>query len=513
MTCHFNLIDEPWIPCQSVDGRSEFLGLSETFRRATEIRRIYDSSPLVTIALHRLLLAILYRTQAPEKPADWRSMQTGGWNQELIDQYLQERHDWFDLFSEDHPFMQLQGFIAKEPTPISKLAEEMAAGNNATLFDHSMDDKPVAVSPAVAAQRLVAAQCFALGSGGGYKQASGVSGTLTLVMRDTLAATLAANCAPKSILAHGPFSLGTSASKDLPAWERSDASRFGGARVPDGPADLYAWSSRKVRLLPLTAPDGTTTIKTIYYGPGGELKWDFRDPMKNWILLPNRGWVSISLKENRCLWHESYSLFNTFEFGNTNAQLCPAAALLAARDSDGVSTLCIVFGMLTKTGGGGVALWRQEHFALPVRLLQDEDVPAQIKQAISMADDVACIIRDNVLKFATEYLKGEDGRNCDKKGAERMAKAVTRESDFWASLETPFHSFLSSLGGEKPHFRDWQSTLRRQAVSAFEASVSGREQTARSLRAAVRARNKFDAQLNEILPKEDNNEPTNQGAT
>lgn len=63
----FNLIDEPWIPCIALDGQSIEYGIRDTLLKAHELREICDDSPLVTVALHRLLLAILYRIHSGDQ--------------------------------------------------------------------------------------------------------------------------------------------------------------------------------------------------------------------------------------------------------------------------------------------------------------------------------------------------------------------------------------------------------------------------------------------------------------
>src|SRR5688500_11864567 len=68
----FSLVDEPWIPCLTVrGGPAEMLGLGAVLTRPREIREIADDSPLVTVALHRLLLAILHRNFGPASTPDW----------------------------------------------------------------------------------------------------------------------------------------------------------------------------------------------------------------------------------------------------------------------------------------------------------------------------------------------------------------------------------------------------------------------------------------------------------
>ena len=71
----FNLIDEPWIPCIDLHGQRVEYGIRDTLLKAHELREICDDSPLVTVAIHRLLLAILYRAhEGPKGFGDWRRM-------------------------------------------------------------------------------------------------------------------------------------------------------------------------------------------------------------------------------------------------------------------------------------------------------------------------------------------------------------------------------------------------------------------------------------------------------
>lgn len=76
---HFNLVDEPWIPCLMLeDNTREELSLGGVFARSREIRELYDPSPLVTVSLHRLLLAILHRNFGPRNLDAWRDLWVRG---------------------------------------------------------------------------------------------------------------------------------------------------------------------------------------------------------------------------------------------------------------------------------------------------------------------------------------------------------------------------------------------------------------------------------------------------
>ncbi|ENO84806.1 type I-E CRISPR-associated protein Cse1/CasA, partial [Thauera aminoaromatica] len=104
-TPRFNLVDEPWIPVRWLDGRHGELGIRDTLLQAERIAEIQDASPLVVAALHRFLLAVLYR--ALEGPADGQQAKTWfkqGWAGGKIEAYLEKWRERFWLFDPRYPF-------------------------------------------------------------------------------------------------------------------------------------------------------------------------------------------------------------------------------------------------------------------------------------------------------------------------------------------------------------------------------------------------------------------------
>jgi CRISPR system Cascade subunit CasA len=95
----FNLIDEPFIPCLTLDGKSDEYGLKHVLQEAHKIAEIRDGSPLVTMALHRLLLAILHRClQGPKKSSARLALRNAGsFNADRIGAYFEKWHDRFDV--------------------------------------------------------------------------------------------------------------------------------------------------------------------------------------------------------------------------------------------------------------------------------------------------------------------------------------------------------------------------------------------------------------------------------
>jgi len=168
---NFNLVDQPWLPCIGQDGRRREVGIREALAKAHEFAGLRDPSPLVTAALHRLLLAVLHAAlRGPKDLAAWKALWTGGsFDLPEFAAYLDRWRNRFDLFDAAHPFYQVPGLVvrsgksAKESaTNVSRLVHEISAGNNATLFDHSYDSEVPALSPDACARALVAAQAYSL---------------------------------------------------------------------------------------------------------------------------------------------------------------------------------------------------------------------------------------------------------------------------------------------------------------------------------------------------------------
>jgi CRISPR system Cascade subunit CasA len=252
----FNLVDQPWIPCLlSEGGKLQELSLRDTLTGAHEIRELFDDSPLVTVSLHRLPLAILHRNFGPASFREWKELwQRCQWDSGKLNRYLDEWKHRFNLFDKERPFYQvlrMQNAKGKdvELHPVALLAHEAAAGNNATLFDHSFEEAPEAYSAAVTARYLIAHQAFSLGGGVSHPfnlyHAPLVRGFTVLALGNNLFETLALN-----LLIYDKERPMPHLGKDLPAWEQDST------RQPDkngthaqGYLDYLTWQSRRLHLI------------------------------------------------------------------------------------------------------------------------------------------------------------------------------------------------------------------------------------------------------------------------
>lgn len=302
MTPRFNLVHDPWITVQRLDGTSATVSLTDCLGSAAEYARITGDLPTQALPILRLLLAIVHA--AADGPADgeeWRRL----WKSKrlLADQvteYLAAHVDRFELFHPETPFYQvadlatkkaetgLNAFIADVPTGNPKYATRTAEGLERIGF-------------AEAARWLVHCQAFDLSGikgaadgdprakgGKSYPIGPGSLGRLGGVYAegDDLAETILLNLMPLDFLE----SAGTPIEGDLPVWEREPQSPAPERREPEGAPkgllDLYTWQSRRLRL----ATDGqSVTGAVICQGDRLELRDQWAvEPMTAWRRSENQ---------------------------------------------------------------------------------------------------------------------------------------------------------------------------------------------------------------------------------
>lgn len=276
------------------------LSLADALVRAHEIREIFDESPLVTVALHRLLLAILHRNFGPPGRKAWFDLwKRGRWDAKKLSEYFSRWHERFEVFHPERPFYQVPEMDGVSRQPAAILFQEMAAGNNTTLFDHSFEAEQPALPAARAARGLVARQAYSVGFGKSspfyFSDSPLLRGFTVLVSGENLFQTLALNLVRYDeehpiARSHGR--------QDLPAWEqdRPAAPRKEGSR-PAGYLDYLTWQSRRIHLYP--EEDGAF-VRFCQLQQNLKLSEDApRDPFKCYRKEEKRGWVSRCAKKER----------------------------------------------------------------------------------------------------------------------------------------------------------------------------------------------------------------------
>jgi len=139
----FNLVEEKWIPVRYPNGFHDELGIRDTLLQSKEIAAIEDSSPLVTAALHRFLLALLYRAlEGPTDIEQAKGLFRDGLPNKKITFYMEKWRGRFWLLDDEYPIFQVPSYMPKEKQgekqwrAWSAIAAEHNADNAKVLFDH-----------------------------------------------------------------------------------------------------------------------------------------------------------------------------------------------------------------------------------------------------------------------------------------------------------------------------------------------------------------------------------------
>ncbi len=511
----FNLIDEPWIPCIDLQGRGVEYGIRDTLLKAHELREIYDNSPLVTVAIHRLLLALLYR--AHEGPCDFQTwmvlFRNAGFDQYKLTGYLNKHRNRFNLVDDNYPFFQMAKLEMKKPVSVARLATECASGNNATLFDHTFDKEEIAWSAAQAARWLVGCQSFALGFGKSSKATiNGAEETLpysadAIALRGmniwlqgaTVFDTLMINLTPTD-------------DNSLPPWELNDSHKYrdklsGKIRKQIscfGFVDRFTWQSRLVRLLPC---DGV--FSRMYSTQGRSSDKSSGDPMKVYRISKEEGISALPLSSDKAAWRDAHSIL-TIPPGNSKEQRPECFNLFARARFDGAippekDFRVQVVGLASaRNKAGKFLLWRHERMPVLVEILNDMNLIEQLGVLLQNAEQAASELNHRTRRIAKLYLK-PDGQKPDKDEVTNVAESIDPCPAYWARMEKHFLALLEHLPedwdnaneGWKPDAEQmatntWREQVKKEAMQALEESTRSLGTTARAIQAVARIRTDFN---------------------
>jgi CRISPR system Cascade subunit CasA len=517
VTFSFNLATEAFIPCLVRDGLLAEYNLRDVFNNAHKVADLRDESPLVTIALHRLLLAILHRCyQGPRKPSDrvaiWKA---GTFDADRINVYLGKWADRFDLFHEKYPFFQRAGFTTKQPSGINRLAQELSRGNNAVLFDHTTDDPPPALTPAQAARVVIAEQAFAVGGGksdtGNTTHAPLVSGAVVLARGETLFETLWLNLTVFSDQ-HPVASL----PKDAPVWERPPAEPHKEPGRPRGYLDYLTWQSRTLRLHPEEI-NGQVVVRRVSYAQGRKLETPtgFCDPMVAFFRRDEKEpFQPVRFNQFRDLWRDSAALFQVSEkhqrYDRAPTILHTLASSADLREVLPQSTRyrLAVFGLCTDKAK--VNFWRHESLPLPLPYLDRPELVESLKRALTLAECTASeALRPAAWAAASNWLSVNPEMKADTERVRNVVDSFAPERLYWSGLERPFRQLLVALAADGADLNacvtDWYwNILDRAARQAFDRSI-GRIDGGRDLKAVNVGRGLLYSRLKKL--RNDNHIP------
>ncbi len=509
MNPSFSLVREPWIPVRlHGDEGSRELSLRDAIARAHEIAELADPSPLVTAALHRLLLAVCHRTWGPSNQRAWQQLwEARRFDQQALDAYLEQWAHRFDLFDPSRPFYQVPGLPRDVATTIAKLGHEFSAGNNPVLFDHRLDNAPRPLSPAHAARLLVALQAFAVGGlltrlpgDPPSAEASHIfKAAVQVVTGRNLFETLLLN-----MVSLASEQANRDSARNVPAWEAEPPGT--GPRAPAGIIDLLTWQPRRILLFP--EPDGTVARVTILAGHSLPPKFEVHvmEPMVAYVkrdVKENQDpWSPVGFRPEEALWRQGLALLQfAHDQGHRARTLDWLAGLRSAGHLEMRQFTLALYGL--SADRSKIFLWRAEHLPLPEAYLTNGDLITEIGRCIQAAEAAAGAIRRATRQMAGEALEPEG--QPDPARVTALTDALAPVRTYWPRLDEPFRRLVIDLaetysadGGTRA-IEEWAAAIRTSAVEAFERAASALETSSRGYRAAALARPLLLGLLNKAL--------------
>lgn len=506
------------------------VGLAQCLERAHQLRDIVHPSPLVTVALYRVLLAILHRNFGPASMVEWgRLRDAGRFDAGLLERYWQAHRAGFDLFDPERPFFQ-SPIEERYATSIAKMVHQRASGANPTLFDHSVDDAPPALSPADAACYLVAAQAFSMGGLQSFEPGNAahrsadsaplVGGAAFVAKGSTLFDTLLLNLHQYG--GEAPFPK-TRPGPDLPAWERE--SLIGpGDRDPIWYLDYLTWQSRRIRLFPERDPEGQTVVRKVAVMKGEQ--FPSRVGQRDWETMlaftRNQGatgaeqpWRPLGFTRDRVLWRDSLSLVESFQTGRRDRPKVVdwLNQLMGERYLAEQTFRFDAYGLAGDKAK--VLFWRHERLHVPSRYLSDKELVAALESVLDGAEYVGRLLW---AVAPTRIRRSSDGRE---EPGEPLVDRSELTRRYWIELSPRFEETLSGLAEQRAELgaewepakdellREWIRSLRRAAFSAFDAAT---DRLDLALRVVVEARRNLAGSLTRLTAAQENGEGEGEAA-
>ncbi len=420
----FNLINNDWVPCRMAQGNNaklEYFGLAKLFEQARLVREIVGDSPPVTIALYRLLLAIVHRSLGPlsyhgEWQAYWRNEQSF---QDGVAAYLKraEIAERFDLFHSTHPFYQSSKAIEPRETINQDYWGKLLFQDpgSALLFEHLAATDPPSLTPAQAARWLIALQSFDTGGTKTAEEDKDYTSPAPLLLAATglvcgrnLFETLMLNLY-WSDLPH--FKDYGDPAKDKPAWERDAPDSFT-LRPPDGYLDLLTWQSRRIRLRGATDEEDRVVIRKVVIMAGYEIgattklkgkqqkkktkeketSYELvgKEPMMAFIASRSanarRGFEPLGFRKGKALWRDSHTLFHTIKGKQSKPLIFDWLNNLEAEGAIEDARMFPIDFFGVCADDAKFLLWRHERLPLPLRYLNDEELCLELDRALVFSE-------------------------------------------------------------------------------------------------------------------------------
>ncbi|MBO0938693.1 type I-E CRISPR-associated protein Cse1/CasA [Fibrella sp. HMF5335] len=504
---NYNLLYEPWLPVRWCSGAPpSTVGLRETLIRAHEITELATDNPLETIALNRLLAALIASAfPSMATPEGWFAVwDRAQFDPTVLDTYLANYADKFDLLSPTRPFYSDPNTETQALSPMARLQHAATSGNNALLFSHDLDSVPLALPLAEAARALVCTQAAALGGGvakpfnlchgplvgGAFFWLRGLAGGDTSAGDVSLFRALLLNLPPTE-------AVWGNQQKDRGATWETDKPPVAEKRWVHGIRDLFTFQSRRLHLV----LDSEQRAVGVFYNQGSKIDdRQFDDPHLAQVEGKD-GFYPLRFRTDRALWQDSTIYLMTKE-GTAGK---PPATFDWLSRPDNLAELgqgitgqsrfsADVFGMVNDQAK--VELWRHERVTVYPDIIQEPGRWDVLNKLIKEADFRADRLREATRAYAMRVRlnKSYGTRLGDVERADRdnLVQMLGTTSRYWVGLGQQFEPFLAQIAQANQEMLGdtltaWKKAAWRLARKALQDSIESLATDARAFQAVIEA--------------------------
>ena len=364
----YSVMKEPVIPVIISNGRLCMENIRDVLCKAHEISDLQCSSPLETIAVFRLLVAIAMDMTRPQRWMDRQELlEKGRFDSAEVDAYIsacESNGPCFDLFDSKHPFMQTAfdpKMDEKAIKPVALLSVSLPSGNNHIFLDHRMESA-AEMSPGDAFRALLTTYLFCTATTQDYP--SGINNTppvYSRIMGENLYETIVLNMI--STREHPSLPDGY----DLVPWRNYKPVIPKQECVEMTMMEALTWQPRRICLLP--DEDGYVRRAAVQQGKNFRGNEVWRDPHVAYRRTKKGEWVSVKPQAGRALWRDVGVLLadKASEYNYPPAVVSRAADLL---DDYSLPLQIQQVGVITNQAS--YVSWIEDRLALPICLLNNE---------------------------------------------------------------------------------------------------------------------------------------------
>lgn len=498
----FDVLKEPWIPVVRGDGSRDELGIQPCLEQARELREIRDPAPIIEFGLYRLLVAFVLDTvilanRRPEDPIDLNNLiNDGRFDSSMIENYIKQCGDVFDLFHPERPFLQTKMDKA-QPKPLAGMFPVAPSGRSANHWHHKHENDLV-VPCQVAARLLTTIAPFMTAGGAGLSPSiNGAPPIYALPMGRNLFETIVVNI---------PLRTNRDSGDGVVAW-RSERSP-GQERSQATTVEALTWRPRQIQLVPEVGNGNCVNVREMKFARGDSTRLTWIDASLAYRYEGSKvSPIPIRMRENRPLWRDAgpLLLLNEGEYGQSEKKVIfrrPDVVEQAFELANASNSLVIqVYGMRTDMKMK-VFEWAKETWLVPPNLGRSTRLGSLVQNEIDRAERAAYLLRSSIRALYPR----EDAGNKDALGC----VGDRCEYAYWQYLESSFHPLMRAFAALDPDAPDdpiliattagdWRNAIRNLTLDQFEFAAKDMDTDGDALKRQVQARNRLNNRLRKVL--------------